>query len=304
MRRGFGVGTILAGVALLVALAGCTCSSQTTETSGASSSSSVAASTEAPASDAAATSSETSDSQTGEATADVLVYFMDSATEKLVPVRRSVASPAVARGAMTELLAGPSASEAAAGLSTAVPDGTGLLGISIEDGIATVDLDGGYESRGGTLSMSMRIAQVVFTLTQFPTVDGVTFELDGVPVTSLGGEGVMVDVPQTRADWEDCSPAVLLESPVFGATVTSPQRLVGTANVFEALFFVDLVDADGATVASERVMASSGTGTRGTFDVTMSWDAAAPGDGELVMWYPSAKDGSRVVAATVPVRLL
>ncbi len=45
-------------------------------------------------------------------------------------------------------------------LTTAIPEGTRLLGITIEDGIASVDL-----------SMTARVAQVVFTMTQFAQVD-------------------------------------------------------------------------------------------------------------------------------------
>ena len=37
--------------------------------------------------------------------------------------------------------------------------------------------------------MQTRLAQVVYTLTQFPTVDGVVFSLDGEPIDVLGGEG-------------------------------------------------------------------------------------------------------------------
>src|SRR5437870_3641817 len=68
---------------------------------------------------------------------------------------------AVGRAALTALLAGPSAEEKAAGLASSVPTGTQLLGLSIVDGIATVDLSGGFDSGGGTLSERMRLAEVV-----------------------------------------------------------------------------------------------------------------------------------------------
>ena len=61
---------------------------------------------------------------------------------------------------MEELLAGPTAQESAWGFTSEVPDGTSLLGISIEGGTARVDLSGEYDSGGGTLSMTMRLAQV------------------------------------------------------------------------------------------------------------------------------------------------
>jgi hypothetical protein len=45
--------------------------------------------------------------------------------------------------------------------------------------------------------MPLRIAQVVYTLTQFPTVTGVRFAINGQGKTVIGG--VPVQSPQTRA---------------------------------------------------------------------------------------------------------
>lgn len=234
-------------------------------------------------------------------TTSVSVYFLQN--EKLVPTRRQVATPAVAQAALTALLAGPTATESAAGMSSSIPAGTALRGVSVRSGTATVDLSGTFASGGGTFSMTSRLAQVVFTATRFGTIRRVDFRLDGVPVTVFGGEGIILDHPQTRADFEDLSPAVLVESPTFGTTVRSPLRVYGTANTFEAVFRLRVVDTAGATLVDTRVMASSGTGTRGTFDVTLRFTVTRPGTGRLIAWYASPKDGSEVVVAEVPVEL-
>ncbi|MFC7614544.1 GerMN domain-containing protein [Actinokineospora soli] len=139
------------------------------------------------------------------------VYFLRG--ERVVPVRRELAGPGVAASAVRELLAGPSASERAAGMSSSVPDGTALRGVSLAGGTATVDLSGRYDDGGGTLSMTSRLAQVVFTLTQFSTVERVQFRVDGVPVREFGGEGIVLDRPRTRADFEELTPEVLVDSP-------------------------------------------------------------------------------------------
>ena len=119
-------------------------------------------------------------------------------------MRRTVsATPAVARAALSELLAGPAAAEAAAGLTTAIPAGTTLRSVAIAGGTATVDLSRDFESGGGSSSMLTRVAQVVYTVTQFPAVQRVAFRLDGKPVSAIGGEGVVVDPPVTRADFSD-----------------------------------------------------------------------------------------------------
>src|SRR5439155_26106165 len=105
---------------------------------------------------------------------------------------------AVGGAAIDALLARPSATERAHGIGTLVPADTSRLGLDISGGTATVDLSSEYQSGGGSLSMTMRLAQVVYTLTQFPTVQRVALHLDGEPVTVFSGEGIVLDRPQTR----------------------------------------------------------------------------------------------------------
>jgi hypothetical protein len=46
-----------------------------------------------------------------------------------------------------------------------------------------------------------------------------------------------------------------------------------------------------------------GTGTRGTFDITATFDVPHPGLGEVTVFENSAKDGSRINIVEVPIRL-
>src|SRR5207244_9297765 len=84
------------------------------------------------------------------------------------------------------------------------------------------------------------LAQLVYTLTQFP----------GSP-TAFG---------HTRADFEDLTPAILVESPLPFQTVHPPLHATGTENAFEAPFQYELADADGRRVARHFVHATSGSG--------------------------------------------
>jgi len=234
------------------------------------------------------------------ATVEARVYFLRD--EKVGPVARTVRGPQVATAAMEALLAGPTAEEEALGFTSAVPEGTTLRGVVVEDGVATVDLSSAFGSGGGSLSMTSRVAQVVFTLTQFPTVDAVAFELDGEPVDELGGEGVLLDEPQDRAAWEDLTPAILVESPLPGARVTSPLRITGTANTFEAAFWVTLSDATGAVLHDGPAMATSGSGTRGTFDLTVPFTTTADALMLTVLEH-SAEDGRPIHEVEIPLRV-
>jgi germination protein M len=232
----------------------------------------------------------------------LLVYLLRG--EKIGAAARAVPeSPGVGAAALSELLSGPTAAESDAGLATEIPAGTRLLGLEIDDGVATVDLSSEFESGGGSLSMQARVAQVVHTLTQFSTVQSVAFQLDGEPVDSVGGEGVVVDPPVGRADFEDLAPAILLESPAPGETVTSPFRLLGTSNTFEATFMFQLRDANGNELASGFGTATSGSGERGTFDHEVTFSGASAGAGVLKMFEASAEDGSEIHVVEIPVQI-
>jgi hypothetical protein len=221
----------------------------------------------------------------------------------IAPLRRTVAStPAVARAALEALMTGPTDAEESDGLVTAIPDGTTLLGVTVADGVATVDLSGTFDDGGGSASMLGRVAQVVATLTQFSTIERVAFRLDGEPIETVGGEGVVVDPPIGRTAIEEQSPQILIESPLPEDTVTSPIRLRGTANVFEATVSIEVRDESGAVVYEGFTTATSGTGTRGTFDTTVPLQDLE-GQITIVTFEASAEDGRPLHVAKVPVTL-
>jgi hypothetical protein len=219
--------------------------------------------------------------------------------------RTAESTPRVAQTALEALLAGPSAVETAAGVSTAIPEGTRLLGVSIEDGIATVDLSAEYESGGGSLSMFMRLAQVVYTVTQFPTVQSVLFELDGQPVEVFSGEGIVLDGPVTREDYEDMLPAITVATPGIGAEVQSPVRIAGTANVFEANVTVRILDAAGNVLVEDFTTATCGTGCRGDYETEPAFEVSEEQDGVIQLHADDAAGtGTMPGLVEIPVTLL
>ncbi|MFC8246241.1 Gmad2 immunoglobulin-like domain-containing protein [Streptomyces chartreusis] len=227
------------------------------------------------------------------------VYFLHG--EKVSPAPRTVTAPTTAAGALRALLAGPSRYERRHGRTTAIPSGTTLRSIVVRDHVATIDLTGRYDDGGGSLSMQARLAQVVFTATRFPSIHKVQFELDGKPVTAFGGEGIVLNEPVGRADFEDLSPLILVESPLIGETIRTPVRVWGSANTFEATLRLKITDAAGRVVANPYVTATSGTGTRGTFDVTIPYKATRSGAGTLTAYWDSPEDGRAVIEDTVPL---
>ena len=242
----------------------------------------------------------TTTDETSPETMTVAAYLLRDG--KVSPVARSVASSsAVARAALEALLDGPTTEERAAGLASAIPEGTRLLDVSIADDVATVDLSGSFDDGGGSASMLGRVAQVVATLTRFPNVERVAFRLEGDPVEAIGGEGVLVDPPVGRLDVEEQTPQILVESPLPGDTVSSPIRLRGTANVFEATVSLELRDAADEVILETFTTATSGTGTRGTFAAELEVPEGTEGAVTIVAFEASAEDGRPLHVVRVPV---
>jgi germination protein M len=256
-------------------------------------------------------------------TVEVSVYFlMDSLGNDplgpgpfLTPVARRISTPTVpGTPTMTLLLDGPSQNEREGipSLSTAIPVGTRLLGLVVENGVATVDLSSEFASGGGSLSMLARVAQVVYTLTQFPTVDQVSFKIQGVPVDVLGGEGLMLGGYSTREGFLGTGllPMIFVDHPVWGGETTNPMRIVGRTAAFEGEFKATIVDADGLILVEQNVLAAGeqvmgpGGPLWSSFDVTIPYTVDQPQFGALIVWATSADDGSQIAVREYPVRLI
>jgi len=87
-------------------------------------------------------------------------------------------------------------------------------------------------------------------------------------------------------------PIIWVDRPAFNAAIGNPARITGTTDVFEATFRIAILDATGRVLADEMVMATCGTGCRGTFDVTIAYTVNRAQYGILRVYNLSAKDGS------------
>ena len=252
-----------------------------------------------------------SDSAPGAITSFAAYFYLDSLDPGeggpyLVPVHREVPHTlAVATAAVNALIAGPTTDEAAStpAISTNVPADTELLGITITGGIADVNLSEEFEAGGGSATMFARLAQLTYTVTQFPTVDAVRLLIEGVVVTEFSSEGILIDGPLTREDFDDQLPAIFVDSPHYFSPAGNPLRIVGNANVFEATFIATVTDNDGLILAEVPVTATCGTGCRGTFDVTIPYDVDVAQLGALIVFEASAQDGEPVNVREYPVLL-
>lgn len=244
----------------------------------------------------------------------VSVYFMIDAiggeTGPFVgPVTREIEPTAsVARAAIDALIAGPTAAEQAGtpAITGGMPAGTELLGLSIADGAALVDFSAEVDNIGGTFGEMAVLTQIVFTLTQFSTVDEVVLMIEGEAIESFGGHGMEVSPSLGREallSW-GLVPEILIDQPAWFASTESPLLVSGIGRLFEATAQWALYDNDGLQLAEGFTTASTGGPDWGAFQFAIPYTVDTPQIGALMMWEESARDGSQMHLVEHPVWLI
>ncbi|MDM3858209.1 MAG: GerMN domain-containing protein [Aphanizomenon gracile PMC649.10] len=131
------------------------------------------------------------------------IYWLRSKENRLdlVPQPFKVAATQpnqVLEAAFKTLLAGPSEGTD----STTIPQGTKLLGLKAENNDVHVNLSENFTTGGGSTSMMGRVGQVVYTATSLNPQANVYIEVNGKLLEVLGGEGVELQQPLTRASFQ------------------------------------------------------------------------------------------------------
>ncbi len=139
------------------------------------------------------------------ATKSVQIYWLKSAGNKieLVPtsikVQGSDKPATLLEGAFTQLLAGPTDKQ----VTSTIPTQTKLRGVEVREDGVHVDLSKEFTTGGGSTSMSGRLAQVLYTATSLNPDAKVWINVEGQKLDVLGGEGIVVDQPMTRKNFEE-----------------------------------------------------------------------------------------------------
>lgn len=207
-----------------------------------------------------------------EPTSTVTAWYVRATPEAMwvepVPVT-GARTKAVARAAMQALvLIEPDNPD----LGTMAPEGTQVLGVDIDQdsGVLTVDLSEEVDPEGIGFGSAQEVAfsqQLAHTAAQFEGVESVRLLVEGEAITDLWG----------HVDWsEPVEPDLFALTPVtieqprwnWRREGLGPVTASGQANTFEATLAVRLVDPDGEVVSEEWITATSGSGTRGTWEHT------------------------------------
>jgi germination protein M len=116
------------------------------------------------------------------------VYFMEGRGHYLIPVTVTIPwTEGVGRAALEKVIEGPTpAQEMRYGLYSPVPPTTEILGLTIRDRLAKLDLSGSFLSYDPGEERQV-LNCIVFTLLQFPTVEEVQLLVDGVAPEAFPG---------------------------------------------------------------------------------------------------------------------
>ena len=129
------------------------------------------------------------------------VYLVRGAD--LLPVMRATAVKTTGQ-ALELLVEGPTRAEAADGVRTALPPEVVGVQRRPNEGIATVAVTRGFTGITGGNQL-LAVAQIVWTLTELPTVTGVRFTVEGAPVEVPTDEGLTAR-PVDRDDYGSVAP--------------------------------------------------------------------------------------------------
>lgn len=129
------------------------------------------------------------------------VYLVEEG--RLVRTTRSLSQASTLSEALMTALLEPPAEGAR---RSAIPAATRLIEVEVTGGVATINLSQEFEQGGAGRSLALRVAQVVYTLTEDQRVQAVLFTIEGSPIPVVGASENLIGRPVTRDDYAEFLP--------------------------------------------------------------------------------------------------
>ena len=122
---------------------------------------------------------------------------------------------------------------------------------------------------------------------------------------STPGSGLLTAPTATPSESpEPAGPAITITTPAEDETVSVPFTVSGEANTFEAALTVEVVDQSGTGMCVRQLMATSGSGTPGTWEGTLAFPPEVDALPVMLRAYAhSAKDGSIIDLVEYPITI-
>jgi hypothetical protein len=231
-------------------------------------------------------------------TTELPIFFVRDG--KLGVARRQLPADAnIVGNALDSLLAGPSAAETGAGLSTAIPNLTRVRSTGLMDDVLVVNLSGSFSALGPQFSSELRVAQIVYTVSVFPV--RVVFQIDGQPARAIGGF-ILPDHPVTRDDFASWAPPVLVETIGPNERLTPTTPISGSTAAAGAGVGIRVTDAAGNVVYEGSTLSARSRGVRHAFETAAPF-TATPGPGTLTVSELNPAPFTQPLVLTIPVQL-
>lgn len=140
------------------------------------------------------------------ATALERVYYVRDG--RLISVGRRVSGDVSSSEAVVRaLLEGPNMLEENRGIETAIPASTRILSVGVDGTLAVVDLSGEFETPAPAEEILLRVAQIVWTVTELPEINQILVRINGAPVPIVTDRGQSdAGEPVTAFDYGSVSP--------------------------------------------------------------------------------------------------
>lgn len=221
-------------------------------------------------------------------------------------------TPTVARAALEELIKGSKET----GRISFIPKDSKVNMVRVDNSVATVDFSKEVlKANVGSEGEALGIAQIVNTLTEFPSIKKVRLTVEGRDKGAINGRNIedwwghigLYDQPFSRNESvvqgnKISTNTIQIEEPQTYTQVENPLRIKGKAFVFEAQFNVRIIDKNDTRLVEKSVMSEGADW--GPFDTTILYPAPKePGIGKVLFFYYSPKDGREVTMGSVPVFL-
>jgi len=100
---------------------------------------------------------------------------------------------------LNALLKGPTTEELNLGLLNLIPENTQLISAAVKDGVAYLNFNESFRFNPmGVEGFVAQLQQIIYSTTEFPTVNRVQILIEGKRVDYLGGEGIYIGDPIGR----------------------------------------------------------------------------------------------------------
>lgn len=236
---------------------------------------------------------------------DASVYLLHGGT--LAPAHRVevLGQTSIFDATIDDLVRGPLDVEVASGMTTGFRAGTTRtdpIKLDPAKKTATVSLSNQFHSNDPNIQ-AVRMAQIVFTLTQFPTIQSVSFQVNGKKLSAVSGSGTELNGAATRNDYTALMPKILIDSPAAFAEVSTPIKINGTAAASRGTLWYRLVDSDNHVIAENRIPAQRRGDERRTVKISVPYELDKADRGALVVYERLPKETRERNTFAIPVDL-